>query len=148
MCLSCGSSGQYGTRTTDHRIPAIAQPGRTGVVGLTRDLDPPPTVRPEPASHRHGTAKVDQTATLLDMWLDEGSDASECLGIRAQLVPAPARRRVHRLLGHSDPVRVTQCSRSISAQGAGDHARSGTRTLNRAPSSSTKLTMAIGRPGA
>ena len=32
-----------------------------------RDLDPPPTVRPEPASHRHGTAKVDQTATLLDM---------------------------------------------------------------------------------
>ena len=28
---------------------------------------------------------------------------------------------------HGDPVRVTQCSRSISAQGAGDHARSGTR---------------------
>ena len=50
---------QHGARTADHCIPAIAQPGGAGVVGLTRNLDPPPTVRPEPVANRDGTTEVD-----------------------------------------------------------------------------------------
>jgi hypothetical protein len=67
MCLSRRTRGQYGTRTTDHRIPAVTQSCGAGVVGLTRNLDPPPAVRPDPAADPNGTAEVDQTSTLLDV---------------------------------------------------------------------------------
>ena len=89
MGLRRSPRGQHRLRTTDHRVLTIAQPSGTGVVGFTRYLDPPPTVRPETTSDGDSTVEVDQTATLLDMQLNERGDPSERLWIRAQLLGVP-----------------------------------------------------------
>ena len=71
MCLRRGARGQHGTRAAEHRVPAIAQPGGAGMICLTRDLDPPSTMCPEPAANGYCPAQVDQTAALLDVQLNE-----------------------------------------------------------------------------
>ena len=44
--FGCSTRCQHGTGAADHRVPAIAQPGGAGVVGLTGNFDAPPAVRP------------------------------------------------------------------------------------------------------
>src|SRR4029450_5200679 len=99
-------------------------PGRSGVICLTRYLNPPPSVRPDPVADRDGTAEVDQTAPLLDVQLNERPDAPKRRGIR------PGRLRwppgCSHPIRHGDPVGVTQVACPIRAQHTGDHPGSGT----------------------
>ena len=146
MRFGRSTRGQHGARTADHRIPAIAQPGGAGVVGLTGNLDPPPAVRPKPVANRDSTAEVDQAATLLDVQLENdpmrpraSGSGPRCSG----LPPGPTH-----CLRHGHAVGVTQ-ARALSGLSAPVITRDPAQeTPNRAPSSSTKFTTPIGRRGA
>jgi hypothetical protein len=104
MRLRRGSRGQYGSRASDHGILAITQPGGTGVIGFTRNLDPPSTMRPEAIPDRNGTTQIDQAATLLDMQLNERPNSSEGLGISAEFLRLPSSRSHG--LSHGEAVHI------------------------------------------
>src|SRR5215211_8663093 len=76
---------------TDHGITAIAEPGGAGVIGFARNVNPPPTMGPEPIANRHSLTDVDQEAALLDVQLNKGPDASQRLGVGADAVRLPPR---------------------------------------------------------
>ena len=115
----------------DHRVPPVGQPGGAGVVGLTRDVEPPPAVRPDRRSHRDRRPEVDQSAALLDVQLDERADTGQRVGVRAEITrvsPGSAHG-----LGHRDSVGVDQRPGPVGVQPAGDHPRAGARHAEPGP---------------
>ena len=114
----------------EHRVVAVLEAGRAGVVGGARDVDPPAAVRPDVAADTHsGTALVvgvgvGERAALFDVQLDEGVHPGQRLGVvaEARRVAAGSRDR----LGHRRPVGVGQAEGAVGRERTGDEARSGT----------------------
>ena len=117
--MLCGrAGGQHGVRVPDHRVAAVREPGGSGVVGLAREVDPPPAVRPEPGADRQRVAGVDQRPALLDVQFDESPDPAKGLRIAPEVggVPTGGQQR----LRHAHPGRVGQPAGPVRIQLPGD----------------------------
>ncbi len=105
----------------EHRVAPVLQPGGARVVGLPREVEAPPAVRPDVAGHCDGYAQVDQAPPLLHVQLDERAHPAQRL-----LVPA------HRLgvsaggdesVRHTDAVGIGEPQRPFRCHRPGDHPR-------------------------
>ena len=83
---SAAAGGQHGFGQRDHRVAAVGHGGGARMVGLAREVETPPTVRPDARADRHRPTEVHQPAALLDVKLDEAADSAQRLVI---VRPAP-----------------------------------------------------------
>jgi hypothetical protein len=101
-----------------HRVAPVLHAGGAGVVGLARELEAPPSVRPDPAGQSDGHVAVDEVAALLDVELDEGADPVEVHQAARRVQSGGADR-----VGEEDAVPVAELLRLLPRRGAGDQPR-------------------------
>ena len=107
----------------DHRVLAVLQGRRAGVVGLAGDVDAPAPMGPDVAADADGGAAIDEVPALFDVEFDEGANAGEGLGVWAEGVGVAT--GVGEGLGHGDPVAVPEGAGPVGVEHSGE--QSGTR---------------------
>ena len=109
-------------RKAEHGITAIEHARRARVIGLAGDVNAPAAVGQDRRTHRNRRTEVDQSASLLDMELDESADAREALRLCAERLRVPSRPT--KCLVHRDAIRVAQSARLLRSKHPCGEARS------------------------
>src|SRR5699024_697598 len=98
----------------NHRIGTIPQRRRPRMIALPLYREPPPPVRNHRATERNRRAPINQTATLLDMQLDERADTRQRHIVTAQQLRCQPLGSDS--LGQRHPVRIPQCTSPVGIQ--------------------------------
>jgi hypothetical protein len=115
------AGGEHEPGRAEHRVVAVGEQRRAGVVGPAVQVEAPAAVRADGRADADGLAEVDEPAALLDVELEVAPHPAERLrvGSERRRVPPAGRERV----GQRDAVVVAQRQRPLGREGAGEQPR-------------------------
>ena len=111
------AGGQDGARVGQHRVMAVGEAGRAGVVGAAGELQAPAVVRPDRPGDADRRTQRRERAALLHVQFDERRQAGKALLVGADLGGVEARVR-HRL-GEGDALVVAERPRPFRVHDPG-----------------------------